>query len=97
MRSADEFPYLRDMLGAYFHQDAFASGDTVDTIVADFKASSWDYQRLGVRADVRRLLHEEGGHLLATLQNVFSPHVTIGGSDAEVRTFLETVDAALNE
>jgi hypothetical protein len=92
----DEYPYLRNLLGAYFHQDAFDSPETTDEdILREFKQSSWEYQRLGVRADIQRLIHEHGGaHLLEVINEVFAPHVTIGRTDEEARAWLQMVDAA---
>jgi hypothetical protein len=93
---AVDFPYLRDLLGGYFHQDAFASGETVEDILRDFKETSWEYQRLGVRADVQRILHEhdEDG-LLAAFIEAFEPNVIIGQTDGEARAFLKEIDTVL--
>lgn len=93
---ADDFPYLRDLLGGYFHQDAFASGETVEEIVREFEGSSWEYQRLGVRADIQRLLHEHGTpSLLEDFNKAFEPSVIIGASDEEASAWLANVDALL--
>jgi hypothetical protein len=86
----DDYPYLRNLLGAHFHQDAFdAPGTTDQDILREFRETSWEYQRLGVRADVQRLLHEHGGaHLLEVITEVFAPNVIIGRTDDEVRAWL---------
>jgi hypothetical protein len=96
--SGDEFPYLRDLLGGYFHQDAFASQETVEDVIRDFKATSWEYQRLGVRADIQRLLHEHGDdRLLDNFNDAFSPDVIIGRTDDEARTWLKKIDTELRD
>jgi hypothetical protein len=93
----DRFPYLRDFLGGYFHQDAYDDGQGDDEIIRDFKASSWPFQRLGVRADVGRFLHEHREHLLETLERTFSPGVTIAENDEQARVWLQKFDEALRE
>jgi hypothetical protein len=91
----DRFPYLRDFLGGYFHQDAFDEGQDDDAIIGDFRASSWPFQRLGVRADIGRFLHEHHEQVLQAFERTFSPGVTVARSDDETRTWLQKVDRAL--
>ena len=93
----DRFPYLRDFLGGYFHQDAYDEWQDDEAIVGDFKASSWPFQRLGVRADIGCFLHEHGDHLLETFERTISPGVTIAKSDDQARAWLQKVDEALRE
>jgi hypothetical protein len=93
----DRFPYLRDLLGGYFHQDAFDEGRDDDAILVDFKGSSWPFQRLGVRADIGRFLHEHPEHLLEALERTFSPGVTIATSDEQAREWLQKIGEALKE
>lgn len=89
------YPYLEQLLGAYFHQDAFDSGETVEEIIEDFKATSWDYQRLGARADIQRVIHQHPDDLLITIQSLFAPQVVMGDNDAEVRDWLTKLLAML--
>lgn len=93
----DGFPYLGDFLGGYFHQDAYDDGQDDDAIIADFKSSSWPFQRLGVRADIGRFLHEHREHVLAALERTFSPGVTIARNNDEARTWLQKVERALTD
>ena len=93
--STEVYPYLEQLLGAYFHQDAFDEVESEEDIIRDFKASSWSYQQLGVRADIQRLLHEHSDDLLETVQRLFNPQVIIGTSNDEARAWLTRVDQAL--
>lgn len=93
----DRFPYLRDFLGGYFHQDAYDEGQDDDAILSDFKTSSWPFQRLGVRADIGRFLHEHRDDVLRTFERTFSPGVTVASNDDEARAWLEKVAQALTE
>jgi hypothetical protein len=93
----DRFPYLRDLLGGYFHQDAYDDGQDDDAILSDFKTSSWPFQRLGVRADIGRFLHEHRDYVLQAFDRTFSPGVTVASNDDEARAWLEKVARALTE
>lgn len=93
----DRYPYLRDFLGGYFHQDAFDEGQDDGAIVEEFKATSWPFQRLGVRADIGRFLHEHADGLLKAFERTFSPGVTLASTDEQAQAWLRKVDAALAE
>lgn len=93
--STEVYPYLEQLLGAYFHQDAFDEAASEEEIIRDFKASSWTYQQLGVRADIQRLLHEHSDDLLDAVQRLFNPQVIIGHSNDEARAWLTKLDQAL--
>lgn len=93
----EPFPYLANLLGGYFHQDAYDDGDTDEDIMREFRKTSWDYQRLGVRADIQRLLHQHGDHLVEAIQQAFQPAVIIGDTDDEARAWLTKIDRLLDE
>jgi hypothetical protein len=93
----DRYPYLKTLLGGYFHQDAYDDAENDDEVVEEFIATSWPYQRLGVRADIGRFLHEHPEGLLAALERTFSPGVILATDDAGVRAWLLKVEAALKE
>ena len=60
-------------------------------------ATSWPYQRLGVRADIGHFLHEHADHLLTDLVRIFSPGVILAEYDAGARAWLLKVEAAQRE
>jgi hypothetical protein len=93
----EPFPYLAGLLGGYFHQDAYEFGDTDEDIMREFRKTSWDYQRIGVQADIRRLLHEHGDHLLEAIQKAFEPAVIVGNNNDEARAWLQKIDGLLQE
>ena len=92
----EPFPYLSTLLGGYFHQDCYDDGATDEDIMREFRKTSWDYQRLGVRADIRRLLHQHGDHLLEAIQEAFAPAIIIGQTDDEARAWLQKIDGWLD-
>lgn len=92
---ADSFPYLETLLGGYFHQDCYDFGETDEDIIRAFNKSSWEYQRLGARADIKRLLHEHPDDLLTAVQEIFQPSVTVGETDPEAREWLMKIEALI--
>ena len=91
------FPYLEALVGGYFHQDCYASGVTVDDTLRDFRSTSHDYQRLGVRADIHRLLHEHRDQLLYVIEKTLQPSIIIGETRAEAEAWLSKVANALED
>jgi hypothetical protein len=92
-----QYPYLTDLLGGYFHQDAFDDGETDDDIIREFVATSHAYQRLGVRADAQRFVHQHRGELVKAIQAAFSPAVTLAESEAEWEQWFEKLERMLRE
>lgn len=92
----EEFPYLSQLLGGYFHQDCYDDGATNEDIMRDFNKTTWDYTRLGVRADIHRLLHKYRDRLLEAIQQAFSPAIIIGETNDEARAWLLKIDALLD-
>ncbi|MBL8310195.1 MAG: hypothetical protein JNL19_07225 [Burkholderiales bacterium] len=68
----DAFYYLQNLLGGYFHQDCFEFGQTVDDIVDDYIDTNWPYDRLGLRADIQRLLHLHPDDTFDAMDRLFS-------------------------
>jgi hypothetical protein len=92
-----QYPYLSELLGGYFHQDAFDDGETDDDIIREFIATSHAYQRLGVRADVQRFLHQHRGELVTAVQKAFAPGVILGESEEELDGWLGKLERMLGE
>ena len=93
----ESFPYLQSLLGAYFHQDCYDDGATDDEILQDFRETSHDYQRLGVRADIRRLLNEHREQLVDLVDQVLRPSILIGETNQEISEWLLKVESALED
>ena len=91
------FPYLSDLLGGYFHQDAYDDDQDDEAIMRTFRQTSWEYQRLGVRADIRRFLHQHAGELLNAVELAFRPCIIVGSTDDDARAWLMKIDALLDE
>jgi hypothetical protein len=81
------------LLGGYFHQDCYELDGTDEAIMQEFRKTSWDYQRMGVRADIRRLLHQHSSDLLEVIQKAFAPAITVGSTNEEARSWLLKIEA----
>jgi hypothetical protein len=97
MLTSDPYPYLDHLLGGWFHRDAYELGHTDAEILLDFKLQARDYELLGLRADILRYLHlhDDDPHMLKSFNRVFTPAISIGANDAEVRAWLGNVLALL--
>lgn len=84
----ESYPYLEQLLGAYFHQDCYDDGATDEEIIEDFRNTSHDYQIIGARADILRLLNEHADRLEEVLQQIFQPNIIFGETNDEVRKWL---------
>ena len=91
------YPYLSELVGGYFHQDAYDDGESDENVIRDFIKTSHAYQRLGVRADVQRFLHQHRGELLKALEKAFAPGVVLGESEEELEAWLHKLDGMLVE
>jgi hypothetical protein len=91
----ETYPYLAQLLGAYFHQDCYDDGADDAAILADFVATNHDYDVLGTRADIERFIHRHGDNALKALEEMFQPSVSLGDSDDEVRERLSAFSSAL--
>ncbi len=98
-RGRQQFPYLDQLLGGYFHQDMSIHGDTVEDIVAAFRADSDPpYWRI-VREDIRRFLAqpEDDEELTQDFLRTFHPDLIERPWGLTIRQFLERVDQLLTE
>jgi CdiI immunity protein len=68
----DSYHYLPEMLGGYFHQDCYAAGVTNDDIIDEYIKTNWSYDRLGLRADIERLLHLHPDDAFDAMRRMFS-------------------------
>ena len=90
-----QYPYLSELLGGYFHQDAFDDAETDDDVIRDFIQTSHAYQRLGVRADVQRFLHQHRGELVKAVEKAFAPSVVLWENEEELEAWLRKIDGML--
>lgn len=91
------YPYLSQLLGAYFHQDCYDEGDSDEDILRDFARVAPAHELLGARADIQRLLGQERGQLHDAVERLFTPQIILGEDDAQVEAWLRRADQLLDE
>ncbi len=89
--SAEEYPYLTNLLGAYFHQDCYDHGDTDEDIINDYVNSTRSDQRNGLRSDIDRFLRTYSQNLIDAVDRIFSPDVQLATDNAAMAHWLREV------
>jgi hypothetical protein len=95
----DSYPYLKRLLDAFFHQDAFDEGETSEDIVREFRRVAQPYDVLGVRADVERFLQQvpRGRGLLQHFDEKLAPDLILANDDEELTQWLKMVLTLLGQ
>jgi hypothetical protein len=89
--SAENYPYLANLLGAYFHQDCYDYGDTNHDIIDDYVNSTRTDQRCGLRLDIDKFLRTYPQNLIDAMDRIFSPDVLLAPNDANMAQWLREV------
>lgn len=85
------YPYLAQFLGGYFHQDCMIHGETEASIIAEYIRTTHPYQRLGLRADVERFLHQHAENTLSQFEAAFAPDVALADDDVGLTAWLRAL------
>ncbi|HEX3435661.1 MAG TPA: contact-dependent growth inhibition system immunity protein [Pseudacidobacterium sp.] len=96
----DNYPYLDNLLGCYFHQDFDIEGDTIEEIIAAYRRDHpISLDGLGVRADIHRLLRRyDDSELAQEFVRIFQPDIIAEGWEGmTTRQFLLRMDALLQQ
>jgi len=95
LMSADAYPALADLIGAWFHQDYDIEGETIPEIIAGFRAVTSSPERALVRADIERFVAEHPSDLEDAFESVFRPGVMPSAFSGSTRAFLDDINDAL--
>jgi CdiI immunity protein len=91
IESAENYPYLANLLGAYFHQDCHDFGDTNEEIIRDYVDTTRADQRLGLRSDIDAFLRAHPQNLIDAVDRTFSPDVALAPNDSAMAQWLREV------
>ena len=92
----EQYPYLFNLIGAWFHQDYSIEGNTLEEIMSSFRESSPAEDLLGTRADIHRFLrHFDGANLQNEFIRMFEPGVLPIAWDMDTKQFLLRIDELL--
>jgi hypothetical protein len=76
--NAEDYPRLDALLGGWFHQDFDIEGDSLEDIIAAYKAATPADERSGVKAEVARFLQQcdvNGTDVAEEIMTIFRPGV----------------------
>jgi len=93
--SADAYPALADLIGAWFHQDFDIEGETIPEIIAAFRAVTTPAERALVSSDIARFVAEHPHDLEEAFQSTFRPGVIPSAFSGSARGFLDDINSAL--
>jgi hypothetical protein len=94
--TADAYPALADLIGAWFHQDYDIEGETIPEIVGAFRAVTTPVERATVRADIARFIAEHPQDLDEAFESTFRPGVIPSAFSGSTRGFLDDIDGVLS-
>jgi len=85
----DSYPYLDQLLGAYFHQDFdIVSGETIEAVIEDYKQGTPEDEWGGLRADIKRFIRYSGEALDREFEKVFNPCIDPKGWNMTTKEWL---------
>ncbi len=90
------FPELASFMGGWFHQDYDINGDSLEEVVAAFKAQSDDELVAPLVADIDRFLATGDDGMDERFEEYFRPDVIPTGFRPSTREFLEAIRGELD-
>lgn len=89
------FPYLQSLMHGYFHQDYDIVGDSIASIVAEYKATAHGYELMGLKADIARFKHQFADDADEKFVTIFSPDIDPVAWSGSTIAWLDEVEKAL--
>ena len=91
-----DYPEIETFIGGWFHQDFDINGDSLDEIVAAYRAVTPSGQQLALVAEIGRYLAEESD-VEHDFERRFHPDVSPTGFAPTTREFLERIAFLVND
>jgi hypothetical protein len=91
----EPYPFLRRLLGGWFHQDFDIDGETLEEILAKFKSVTPEAEVLGVKLDIETLLQNSADDLDDEFAGHFQPDIDPAGWGMTTREWLMCVHKIL--
>lgn len=92
----EQYPYLFNLLGGWFHQDFDIQGDTIEKTIASFRESTPAEDLMGTRADIHRFLRLfDGPELDRKFREIFQSGVSPAGWEMDTKQWLLYIDQLL--
>src|SRR5215475_14377033 len=93
--SHEPYPFLRQLLGGWFHQDFDIDGETLEEIIAKFKSVTSQVEILGAKSDIETLLNNSADDLDSEFVRLFVPDIDPAGWGMTTRQWLVRVHGLL--
>jgi hypothetical protein len=90
------YPELETLMGGWFHQDFDLNGETLEEVIAAYRAVTPGVQQRALAAEIEGYLDEEGD-VERDFQLRFNPDVSPTGFAPSTRAFLQRIAALLSE
>jgi hypothetical protein len=90
------YPELETLMGGWFHQDFDLNGDTLDEVIAAYKAATPAPQRRALVAEIQRFL-TGATDVESEFEQTFHPDVLPTGFAPSTREFLSRIAALVGE
>jgi hypothetical protein len=92
----EQFPYLFNLVGGWFHQDYDIEGNSLEEIVSSFKKGAPAEDVVGTRSDIRRFLRlYDGPDLQQAFVRLFEPGVLPAAWNMDLKQWLLKIDELL--
>jgi len=91
-----DYPEIETLMGGWFHQDFDINGDSLDEIIAAYRAVTPPDQQRALASEVGRYLAEESD-VDHDFERRFHPDVSLTGFAPSTRDFLERIAALVSE
>jgi len=89
--STNDYPELAALLSGWFHQDFDIEGDTLETIMAAFNASSTYKDRQSLVVDLSNFLETGDDRIDELFVQMFNPDFEPAGFAPTTRAFLQEI------
>jgi hypothetical protein len=88
------YPELETLIGGWFHQDFDINGNTLEEVVAAYRAVTPAHQQRALAGEIRRFLDDED--VETAFEQRFKPDVSPSGFAPTTREFLQRIAALVS-
>jgi hypothetical protein len=89
------YPLLNQLIGGWFHQDFDVEGETIEDVVAAYKAATSPEEVRGVKAEIRRFVEQAGDNIDDRFEMLFHHDSNPPGWGLTTRAWLDRIHDAL--
>lgn len=91
VNAPEPYPFLRQLIGSWFHQDFDIDGETLEDILSGYKSVTEEEQILGVKAEIEKFIEESGDKIDDRFIELFRPDVDPAGWGMTTKEWLTQI------